>query len=185
MNSTLILAACVAALVSCSAFSEDAKKTVLDFKLNSIDGKPYELSKHKGEVIMLVNVASQCGNTPQYKGLEAMYKKYHEKGLTIIGVPANEFGAQEPGSNDEILKFCTSTYHVTFPMMSKVVVKGDGIDPLYQYLTKESPKPGDIKWNFAKFLVNRKGEVVDRFEPGLKPEDPKLVTAVEKALAEK
>lgn len=160
-------------------------KSVLEYKMDGIDGKPYDLTKHKGEVILLVNVASQCGLTPQYKDLEALYEKYKDKGLTIIGVPANEFGHQEPGTNEEIKKFCSSKYSVTFPMLAKVVVKGEGICPLYKYLTTESPKPGEIKWNFNKFLVDRKGAVIDRFEPQVKPDDAKLVEAVEKALADK
>ena len=164
------------------SFAEDK---VLDFKLESIDGKPYPLAQHKGEVLLIVNVASQCGLTPQYKGLQELYTKYHEKGLTIIGVPANEFGAQEPGSNDEIKKFCSTKYSVTFPMMSKAVVKGDGICPLYSWLTTKSPKPGPIGWNFAKFLVDRNGNVVDRFDPKVPPGDPKVTEAIEKALAEK
>ncbi|MEI6232334.1 MAG: glutathione peroxidase [Planctomycetota bacterium] len=186
MNVATVVLACAATLIACSAFSEDtAKKSVLDFTLDSIDGKPYPLAQHKGDVMLIVNVASHCGNTPQYAELEAMYKKYHGKGLTIIGVPANEFNKQEPGSNAEIKEFCTSKYQVTFPMLGKVVVKGEGMTPLYQYLTKESPKPGDVKWNFAKFLVDRKGNVIDRFDPRLKPNDPTMVSAIEKALADK
>lgn len=186
MNAAAIVLACVATLVTCSVFSADAgAKSVLDFTLDSIDGKPYPLAQHKGEVLLIVNVASKCGNTPQYAELEEMYKKYHDKGLTIVGVPANEFGHQEPGSNTDIKSFCTEKYHVTFPMLGKVVVKGEGITPLYKYLTTESPKPGEVKWNFAKFLVGRNGQVVDRFEPKMKPDDPKMVSAIEKALAEK
>jgi len=186
MNVATIALACAVTLVACSAFSEETgKKSVLEFTLDSIDGKPYPLAQHKGEVMLIVNVASHCGNTPQYAELEEMYKKFHEKGLTIIGVPANEFGKQEPGSNDEIKSFCTEKYHITFPMLGKVVVKGKEMTPLYQYLTKESPKRGDVTWNFEKFLVDRNGQVVDRFNPKMKPNDPKLTGAVEKALAEK
>ncbi|HLX64896.1 MAG TPA: glutathione peroxidase [Planctomycetota bacterium] len=182
MHTASFVLACLS-LAACAAFA--AEKSVLDFTLDSIDGKPYELKQHKGQVLLIVNVASECGNTPQYKGLEAMYEKYKDKGLTIIGVPANEFGHQEPGSNAEIKKFCTSTYDVKFPMMSKVVVKGEGICPLYKYLTTESAKKGAIGWNFAKFLVDRNGQVIDRFDPATGPEDPKLVAAVEKALEKK
>jgi glutathione peroxidase len=186
MNASALGLACAAALLACNAFSEEpVKKSVLDFSLESIDGKPYPLSKHKGEVMLIVNVASRCGFTPQYIALEALHAKYHEKGFNVVGVPANEFGKQEPGTNDEIKEFCDSKYHVTFPMLGKVVVKGKGITPLYKYLTTESPKPGPITWNFNKFLIGREGQVVERFESQVKPDDPKLVAAVEKALAEK
>ena len=160
-------------------------KAVLDFTLDSIDGKPYALSQHKGEVLLLVNVASKCGFTPQYDGLEKIYKKYHDKGLTVIGIPANEFGAQEPGTNDEIKKFCTAKFNVTFPMLAKVVVKGDGICPLYKYLTEKGPKPGPIAWNFNKFLVDRNGVAIERYESKVAPESKELTDAIEKALAEK
>ncbi len=186
MNAATIALACAALLVTCRIFSADAAgKSVLDFTLENIDGKPYALSQHKGEVLLIVNVASHCGNTPQYAELEEMYKKYHEKGLTIIGVPANEFGKQEPGTNTEIKAFCTEKYHVTFPMLGKVVVKGEGMTPLYKYLTADSPRPGNVTWNFEKFLIGRDGQVVDRFIPKMKPNDPKLVESVEKALATK
>ena len=186
MNVFVTVLACVGMLAACSAYSEDAaKKGVLDFSLESIDGKPYPLVQHKGEVMLIVNVASHCGNTPQYAGLESLQNKYHDKGFNVIGVPANEFGKQEPGSNSEIKEFCTSKYHVTFPMLSKVVVKGEGITPLYQYLTVDSPKPGPVTWNFGKFLIGRNGQVIERFDPKVKPEDPKLVKAIEAALAEK
>ena len=181
-----VILALAAFTVQTSSGAEEAMpKSVLEYKMDGIDGKPYDLTKHKGEVILLVNVASQCGLTPQYKDLEALYEKYKDKGLTIIGIPANEFGHQEPGTNEEIKKFCSSKYSVTFPMLAKVVVKGEGICPLYKYLTTESPKPGEIKWNFNKFLIDRKGAVIDRFEPQVKPDDAKLVGAVEKALADK
>jgi glutathione peroxidase len=167
------------------AAEEPVADSPLDFTLPDIEGKPYPLKQHLGKVVMLVNVASRCGNTPQYAGLEALYEKHKGDGLVIIGVPANNFGAQEPGANSEIKEFCTSTYHVTFPMLGKVSVKGDDITPLYRFLTTKSSKPGEIGWNFAKFLVGRDGQVVDRFEPGMKPEDPKLVASVEQALAAK
>lgn len=180
-----LLLACFLFAVSFATHAEDKVKSPLDFSLESIDGKPYALSQHKGQVVMIVNVASQCGLTPQYKALQEVYAKYKDKGLTIIGVPANEFGHQEPGSNAEIKEFCSTKYSVTFPMMSKVVVKGDGICPLYDYLTNKSPKPGPIAWNFAKFLVDRQGNVIDRFDPKVTPNDPKVTEAIEKALAAK
>ncbi|HEY2159352.1 MAG TPA: glutathione peroxidase [Isosphaeraceae bacterium] len=158
---------------------------MLKFQMKDIDGKPVDLAKYKGEVLLVVNVASQCGLTPQYKGLESVYEKYKGQGFEVLGFPANEFGSQEPGSNEEIKSFCTGKYNVTFPMFSKIVVKGDGIDPLYKFLTSADPKfAGEIPWNFTKFLVNRKGEVIARFSPKDKPEDEKVVKAIETALAE-
>jgi len=168
----------------------DAKSPAspLDFTVKDIDGKEQNLSDFKGKVVMMVNVASRCGNTPQYEGLEALYKKYQDKGLVIVGFPANNFGGQEPGSEAEIKQFCTSKYNVTFPMMSKISVKGDDKAPLYQWLTSEKTNPdfaGDVTWNFGKFLVDRNGNVMARFDPGTKPSDPKVVGAIEKALAAK
>jgi glutathione peroxidase len=178
------------ALVCLTGFSADEKKeeakvanSVLDFTLDNIDGKPHALSQHKGEALLIVNVASKCGATPQYAALQALHTKYHDKGLTVIGVPANEFGSQEPGDNAEIKTFCTSKYSVTFPMMAKVAVKGDKICPLYKYLTVDSPKPGPITWNFNKFLVGRDGKVVERFDTKVKPDDAAVTAAIEKALA--
>jgi len=132
----------------------------------------------------MVNVASQCGYTPQYSALEAIYEKYKAQGFVIVGFPANNFGAQEPGTNEEIKTFCTRKYSVTFPMYSKVSVKGDDQTPLYQYLTKDTPAPisGDIKWNFTKFLVDRKGNVVQRFESKITPDSPEVTSAIEQLL---
>ncbi len=164
------------------------KMSPLEYTLKDIKGSPVELSKYKGKVVLFVNVASFCGNTKQYKGLEALYEKNKDAGLVIIGVPANEFNKQEPGSNEEIEKFCTTKYNVTFPMMSKVIVKGEGIDPLYKYLTSVDTKPtgkGDVSWNFEKFLVGKDGKVIARFAPKTTPEDPKFVEAVEAALKAK
>jgi glutathione peroxidase len=159
--------------------------SVYEFTLNSIDGAPTPLSTFKGKVVLLVNVASRCGFTPQYAGLEKLYQKYKDKGLVIVGVPANNFMGQEPGTNEEIKTFCTRNYNVTFPMMSKVSVKGSDMTPLYQYLTDASAKTGgDIKWNFTKFLVDRSGNVVSRFEPAVTPEAADVVKAVEQALGQ-
>ncbi len=163
-----------------------ADSTLYNFSLPSIDGNPTPLANYKGKVLLLVNVASRCGYTPQYKGLEALYEKYKDQGFVILGFPANNFGAQEPGTNQEIKTFCSRTYNVTFPMYAKVSVKGDDQTPLYRYLTHEGDPShtGDIKWNFTKFLVNRKGQVVQRFEPATTPESTDLTSAVEKALHE-
>ena len=182
-----LTAACVAAVLAVPALAEDrnSKVSPLSFTLKDIKGNPVELSKYKGKVVLLVNVASQCGLTPQYEGLEALYEKFEKDGFVIIGIPANEFGKQEPGTNEEIEKFCTSKYRVTFPMMSKIVVKGDGIDPLYKHLTSIDTKPapkGEITWNFEKFLVGKDGEVVARFAPRTKPDDAKLVETIETEL---
>ena len=171
------------------ALADEPKKpaSVLDFKVQDIDGKTVDLSKYKGDVFLIVNTASQCGLTPQYEGLEAAYEKYKDKGFTILAFPANEFGHQEPGTDLDIKKFCNTKYNVTFPLFSKIVVKGEGIHPLYQFLTSKDTDPkfgGEIKWNFNKFLVNRKGEVIARFEPRVKPDDPAVVKAIETAISE-
>src|SRR6202047_4809084 len=144
---------------------------VYNFTLNSIDGRPSPLADYKGKVVLLVNVASQCGYTPQYSALEAIYEKYKDQGFVILGFPANNFGAQEPGTNEEIKTFCTRKYSVTFPMYSKISVKGSDQAPLYAYLTKDTGAgmAGEIKWNFTKFLVDRDGKVVQRFERGVTP----------------
>jgi glutathione peroxidase len=158
--------------------------SVYDYTLDSIDGRPTPLSTYKGQVVLLVNVASRCGFTPQYSGLEALYEKYKDQGFVILGFPANNFGSQEPGTNAEIKTFCSTKYNVTFPMFSKVSVKGDDATPLYQFLIERANPSvaGDIKWNFTKFLVDRHGNVVARFEPPVKPDSPEVVTAIERLL---
>jgi glutathione peroxidase len=172
-----------------SASVSDKKPTsVLDFHVKDIDGKEVDLSSYKGKVLLIVNTASQCGLTPQYKDLEEVYEKHKAQGFEVLAFPANEFGKQEPGNNEEIKEFCTSRYKVSFPLFSKIVVKGKGIDPLYAFLTQESTNPkfaGEIGWNFAKFLVNRKGELIARFDPRVKPTSPEVTAAIDKALAEK
>jgi glutathione peroxidase len=160
-------------------------KSIYDFTLDSIDGKPVTLKSFHGKVVLLVNVASKCGFTPQYTGLEALYEKYQDRGLVIVGIPANNFGSQEPGTNEEIKTFCNRKYNVTFPMMSKVSVLGADETPLYAFLTNKSSNPqigGDIKWNFTKFLFDRKGNPVARFEPATTPDSPEVTAAVESAL---
>lgn len=160
-------------------------ENIYSFKMKDIDGKETGLDKYKGKVLLVVNVASKCGLTPQYEGLEKIYEKYKDKGLVVMGFPANEFGAQEPGTNTEIKQFCTGKYNVTFPMFSKIVVKGDEAHPLYKWLLAQTPQHQDIEWNFAKFLVGRDGKVLQRFHPKVTPEDKDLVAALEKALADK
>jgi glutathione peroxidase len=157
---------------------------IYSFTLNSIDGKPAPLADYKGKVILVVNVASQCGYTPQYSALESTYEKYKDQGFVILGFPANNFGGQEPGTNEEIKTFCTRKYSVTFPIYSKISVKGSDQAPLYEYLTKDTEPSlrGDIKWNFTKFLVDRNGNVVQRFEPAVTPDSKEMVSAIEKQL---
>lgn len=171
-------------LVLLMAGTTFAASNIYDFTLPNIEGKPMPLTDFKGKVILMVNVASQCGYTPQYTALEAIYEKYKAQGFVIVGFPANNFGAQEPGTNEEIKTFCTRKYSVTFPMYSKVSVKGDDQTPLYQYLTKDTPAPiaGDINWNFTKFLVDRKGNVVQRFESKVTPDSPEVTSAIEQLL---
>jgi glutathione peroxidase len=153
---------------------------VLDHAVKDIDGKDVNLAVYKGKTVLLVNVASKCGFTKQYKGLEALYRKYKEQGFVIIGFPANNFNGQEPGTNEEIKQFCSSKFDVTFPMMSKISVKGDDIHPLYKQLTDAA---GEVKWNFNKFLVGRDGKLIKHFESKVTPESEELNGAIEKALA--
>ena len=153
---------------------------VYDFTMNSIDGTPVPLATFKGKITMVVNVASRCGYTPQYTALEAVYEKYRDEGFTIVGFPANNFGGQEPGTNEEIKQFCSAKYNVKFPMFSKISVTGDDKAPLYQFLTERNG--GDIKWNFTKFLVDRDGKVIKRFESSVTPDSPEVISAIENAL---
>src|SRR3954449_4234217 len=169
-------------MVSAMAF---AASSIYDFTLNTIDGAAAPLSAYKGKVVLLVNVASKCGYTPQYAGLEKLYEKYKDKGFVIVGVPANNFMQQEPGTNEEIKTFCSRKYNVSFPMMSKVSVLGEDKTPLYRYLTDKNSDPkfaGDIKWNFTKFLFDRNGNAVARFEPAVTPDSAEVQAAVESAL---
>ena len=190
----LWLAAVAAALASTACFAEDKPKGdskvtgPLDFKMEGLDGKEVDLSKLKGKVVLFVNVASKCGYTKQYTGLQAIYEKYEKKGFVVVGVPANDFGTQEPGTNDEIGKFCSSKYNVTFPMLAKVSVKGKEQAPLYGFLTSKETNPkfaGEIGWNFEKFLVNKKGEVVAKYKSAVAPESEELVKAIETELEAK
>jgi glutathione peroxidase len=176
----LVLTLCVAAVCMATPVN-----SVYSFTLKSIDGPPVSLRSYKGKVLLLVNVASKCGYTPQYAGLESLYEKYKDRGLVIVGIPANNFAAQEPGTNAEIKTFCRNKYNVSFPMMSKVSVVGEDKAPLYVFLTDKSVNPqigGDIKWNFTKFLFDRNGKPVERFEPAVTPDSPQVTSAVEAAL---
>lgn len=156
--------------------------SIYEFTMNDIDGKTVKLEKYKGNVVLIVNVASKCGYTPQYEGLEEIYKRYKDKGFVILGFPANNFMGQEPGSDAEIKQFCSTKYNVSFPMFSKISVKGNDIHPLYQYLTQNANPPGDVKWNFGKFLVGKDGKIAARFDSGVKPESSELTSAIESAL---
>ena len=158
--------------------------TVYDFSATTLDGKPRKLSDYKGKVLLVVNTASKCGFTPQYKGLEELYEKYRDRGFAVLGFPNNQFGEQEPGPDSEIAEFCERNYGVTFPMFSKVDVNGDAAHPLFKYLTTEKKGllgSAAIKWNFTKFLVGKDGKVIERYAPTTKPEE--LAGAIERALA--
>ena len=162
-----------------------AGPSVLDFKVKDIDGNEVKLKKFKGNVLLVVNTASKCGYTPQYESLEATYNKYKDKRFFVLGFPANNFGAQEPGTDAEIKEFCTSKFHVTFPMFAKISVKGEDQDPLYAYLTDLKINPvygGVITWNFNKFLIDRKGAIVGRFSSKQTPDSPEVIAAIEQAL---
>ncbi|HTM14874.1 MAG TPA: glutathione peroxidase [Bryobacteraceae bacterium] len=172
-------------LMSSAAF---AASSVHEFTMDAINGTPTPLASFKGKVMLVVNVASQCGYTYQYEGLQALYGKYKDQGLVVVGFPANNFGAQEPGSNAEIGAFCKSKFGVTFPMFSKISVKGSDKAPLYQFLTDKNANPktgGEIPWNFTKYLVDRDGKVLARFDAPVEPESKELTSAIEAALKSK
>jgi glutathione peroxidase len=182
----LLIPLVVVAALSMCALSASAK-SLYDIPLKDIKGKDTSLKAYEGKTILIVNVASQCGYTKQYKPLEALYQKYKDKGLVVLGFPSNDFGAQEPGTNDEIVEFCTKKFNVSFPMFDKVRVKsGPEQHPLYTALTgKDSPVPGDVKWNFGKFLIGRDGKIITRFESKDEPDSEKVTGAIENALAKK
>jgi glutathione peroxidase len=156
--------------------------SIYDVTMAGLDGQPYDFAQLRGKVVLLVNVASRCHFTPQYRALETLYLRYRERGLIVIGVPANDFFGQEPGTNQEIQQFCSASYQVTFPLMAKVAVTGDERCPLYRYLTTASPRPGAIGWNFIKFLVDRQGQVVERFGSFTDPDDQAVIALIEKLL---
>lgn len=160
--------------------------SVYDIPLKDIDGKSTSLEPYKGKVLLIVNVASKCGLTPQYGALENLYLKYKDKGLVVLGFPCNQFGGQEPGSNEEIKEFCSNNFQVTFPMFDKLDVNGNNRHPLFAELAgKTSPFPGDIQWNFNKFLIGHDGKILKRFEPRTTPDSKEVTEAIEAALAKK
>jgi glutathione peroxidase len=185
----LVGAFVLSATIAAVAEDQDEKPpAALNFKTKSLGGKDVDLSKYRGKVVLIVNVASQCGLTPQYKQLQALHEKYAENGLAILGFPCNQFGQQEPGAAAEIRQFCTENYGVTFDLFSKVNVNGENACDLYKHLTKLKTKPkgaGAISWNFEKFLLDRDGDVIARFEPRTKPDAPEVVKLVESELAKK
>jgi glutathione peroxidase len=161
------------------------EKSIHSFTLKNINGKDVSLAEYRGKVLMLVNVASKCGLTPQYEGLQALYSKYKDRGFVVLGFPANNFAGQEPGTDEEIKTFCSLKYNVTFPMFSKISVKGSDIHPLYRFLTDRGTNPqfgGEIRWNFNKFLIGKDGRVIARFEPQVKPDSEQVSQAIESAL---
>ena len=161
-------------------------ESLYDIKLKDIDGKDTTLAAYKGKAVLIVNVASKCGYTKQYAALEATYQKFKDKGFVVLGFPCNQFGGQEPGSNEEIKKFCSSKFSVTFPLFDKLDVNGEKRHPLYTALAgKDSPFPGDIKWNFNKFLIGKDGKIVSRYESKVTPDSEELTKAIEAALAAK
>ena len=181
----LLLAILAAGLLPAKA---EPARNLLSFSLKSIDGQDTLLSQFKGRVLLLVNTASKCGLTPQYEALETLYRRFKDRGLVILGFPANNFHGQEPGTNQEIKEFCSLHYGVTFPMFAKISVAGGDIDPLYKFLVEKETDPlfaGPIAWNFTKFLVDRQGNVVARFEPKEIPDAPEVIAAIEKALQQK
>ena len=184
---SLALAVIGVSFMASHASAEDAAPKALSFTMKSLDGKEVDLKKYAGKVVLIVNTASECGLTPQYTDLQKLHEEYQGKGLAVLGFPCNQFGGQEPGDSKEISTFCTKNYGVTFDMFEKVDVNKDKACGLYKYLTATEVPPvgkGAVKWNFEKFLINRNGELVNRFSPQTKPDAPEIVAAIEKALAE-
>jgi glutathione peroxidase len=186
--------ALAASLWTATGFAADEVKDTkpmsdaLSFKMTGIDGKELDLSTYRGKVVLIVNVASRCGYTPQYEGLQKLYAEHNKAGLVVLGVPANDFGKQEPGTNEEIAKFCVTNYKVTFPLTAKVTVKGSNKAPLFQYLTDKETNPkfgGEIGWNFEKFLIGKDGKVAGRFKSGVEPTSEEMVKAIKAEIEKK
>ncbi|GAA5508789.1 glutathione peroxidase [Novipirellula caenicola] len=181
----LLATALVLGAFTTMATAHDDHECALDFKVKNIDGETVDLEDYEGKVVLIVNTASKCGLTPQYAGLQSLYKKYEDKGFVVLGFPCNQFNSQEPGSEADIKSFCSTKYNVSFPMFSKVDVNGDDATPLYKYLTSKDVKPagkGKVSWNFEKFLIDRDGTLVHRFAPRTTPDDAELVKAIEAEL---
>lgn len=182
---TATVALCALSFSGIASAADADHECALNFKVKNIKGEVVDLEDYEGKVVLIVNTASRCGLTPQYAGLEELYKKYQGKGLVILGFPCNQFGRQEPGTDAEIASFCSDNYDVSFPMFSKVEVNGDGAADLYKYLTAKDVKPkgkGNVSWNFEKFLIDRDGQLVGRFQPRTKPSDKDLISAIEAEL---
>ena len=162
---------------------KESSAPLYTFRLPDIDGHPVDLKTFKGKVLLIVNTASMCGNTPQYAGLQEMYERYRDRGFEVLAFPANDFGRQEPGTNEEIKGFCYTKYSISFPLFSKISVTGSTQHPLYRYLTENSPFPGRVTWNFQKYLVDRFGHVIGKYDPGMNPLSQTIIADVEKALA--
>ena len=176
----------LATLLCINAVAAEKMNDLREIPLKDINGKETSLKAYDGKVLLVVNVASKCGYTPQYKSLEATYQKYKDQGFAVLGFPCNDFGAQEPGTNEEIKQFCSSKYNVTFPMFDKLHVKGAEQHPLYAALCgKESPYPGPVKWNFGKFIIGRDGKILKRFDSAATPDSDQVTQAIETALAAK
>ena len=182
MKLASIIAMAVIATITIAAQEKPRVPATLNFTMDSLNGKPVNLAKYQGNVVLIVNVASECGYTPQYGGLQALHKKYAGRGLRILGFPSNDFGGQEPGSNVEISEFCTRNYGVEFDMFSKITVLGQGQAPLYRTLTSTPGFSGNVEWNFEKFLLNREGKVVARFKSPVEPLSAEMTKAIETAL---
>lgn len=183
--SAILFALVVTGTILSQENEKKMESPIYNFSMKMIDGTNKSLADFRGHVVMVVNTASFCGFTPQYKDLESIYKKYKEKGFVVIGFPANNFGKQEPGKDNDIAEFCERNYGVTFPIFSKISVKGDDIHPLYKYLTTETPYKEDIGWNFTKFLIDKTGKVVARFASKIKPTDKTIVSKIDELLVQK
>lgn len=183
-----IATCCLAVALGASGAVAAEPPAALNFEVKSLTGKPVKLQEYQGKVVVVVNVASRCGATPQYAGLQEMYDKYKDQGLVILGFPCNQFGAQEPGTAEDIQQFCEKNYGVTFPMFEKVNVNGDDAAPLFKLLTSKETNPehaGKIRWNFEKFVIGRDGGIVQRFGTGVQPDDPKFVATIEQEISKK
>ena len=183
MSKVLFVAICALCGLATVFANTSRADLPLSGTMKGIDGKDVDLGSYQGKVVLVVNVASRCGATPQYSGLQSLYEKYKDKGFVVLGFPANDFGAQEPGSDEQIKEFCSTKYAVTFPMFSKITVKGPDKAALYKVLTETADPSGEVGWNFEKFLIGKDGKIAGRFKTRVSPDDAELVSAIEAALA--